>query len=156
MRSPFPVRLVRPRRRSSSPPAPPALGVLAGVALLAGLAGCASEADAPREEAAATATPLTTNGGDVGAPTQVRDGKPSIAVARDEGETDVRLYEPPKLAVPKLDLGSPFRWPDRGGDDDADELSYGGCRVNCCVMTLQRIFDPARGSPVFIPVVVCQ
>ena len=121
------------------------------------LAGCAATADDARraeEDPATAATPLTLRAGGDGAPSPFRDGKPSIGeVARDEGDTDVRLYEPPKLVVPQLDLSDPgIRWPRR---DEGEELSYGACLVNCSVMTMQRIFDPSRGSPVFIPVVVC-
>ncbi len=71
-----------------------------------------------------------------------------------DDRTDVRVYAPklPKI----LELEQDFRWPGGSGYGDAlDVTGDNGCRVGCCTMSMQKIFDPVRNVAIEVPVVVC-
>lgn len=71
-----------------------------------------------------------------------------------DDRTDVRVFQP---KLPKvLELEQDWRWPGGNGYADAlDVTGDNGCRVNCCTMKMQKIFDPVRNIAIQVPVVVC-
>lgn len=113
---------------------------LAALALAAAMTGCAAgsaeddaipHSDTPQSEAAALTSPT---------------GEPGDG-------TDVNVYEP-KLApkMPSLPTSDELELtPFRDGD-----MPFGACIVNCCTVTMQRIWDPARQAPIYVPVTTCQ
>jgi hypothetical protein len=94
--------------------------------------------------------------GCAGADVPTDDGDPRRVVTElsVDDDTDVKVLEP---KLPKvLELEHDWRWP--GGDGYGDALDVtgdNGCRVNCCTMSVQKIFDPVRQVAIHVPIVVC-
>lgn len=129
-----------------------ALGGALGVGFLAaGMTACAAPlepgSDQHRHESeASVATPLFASAS-ASAP------QPATSLGR-EDETDVRVYEPPRLDVPNV---SGFEDPRARWELETSEATYGACRgEGCCYVRFQKLFDPRKGKPIEIAILVCE